>query len=204
MENKIDSENLNEITNENLHVKGINSKYLIDKIINKDYNDFISNLDKINDISQLEDEQIIKLRDKLKEIDVKLKEKAKPKTITISVEAHNIIKEYCSKLNESIGEWSEKILVDNIKCNNRKFLSIIEMKESIDEINIKPNIVLIDSLKVVIGDKGYECGVMECYDIEDFLRKVNGKTVYLYSIAHRDEGINMCSSANLRIRYFTI
>lgn len=88
------------------------------------YANFINNLDKIDDISNLEDEQILKLRDKLKEIDGKLKEKAKPKTITISGEAHGVIKTHCSSLNESIGEWSEKILLENVKPKRYRILTI--------------------------------------------------------------------------------
>ena len=257
------------------------------------YDLFINGLDKINDISELEDEQIIKLREKLKEIDVKLKEKTKPKTITISGEAHNMIKNHCSLIKENVGEWSEKILVDKIKDNLIKFLSIIEnnltingifpkvlpieyvsryvetqalpyfkinynideifnpffikyvsgwaktqqgnilgrydfslpggikinhydlisegkneMNEVIDDLKDIHKIILIDSIRTIVNNKSYECGVMECNSIEEFLEKIKGKTTYLYSISHREEGINMCSAdlygTNLRIRYFTI
>ena len=78
------------------------------------YDCMIDNLNNIDSISELEDDQILRLREKLKEIEGKLKEKAKPKTITISGEAHNMIKNYCLTINESIGEWSEKSLINII------------------------------------------------------------------------------------------
>jgi hypothetical protein len=73
-------------------------------------------------ISELEDEQILKLKEKFKEVEIKLKEKAKPKTITISGEAHNIIKNHCNTLNESIGEYAEKILLENVDDEKNEIL----------------------------------------------------------------------------------
>ena len=137
------------------------------KMENKsNYNDFINGLDKINDISELEDDQIIKLREKLKEIDVKLKEKAKPKTITISGEAHNIIKEHCSLIKENVGEWSEKILVNTI-C-----LPAIS----------EQNVYLIDYNTHSVDGKLYQCHswIIE-NDVNEFLHENSLKgNFYLY------------------------
>ena len=105
-------EKLNYLPIENNSKAHLFENYDVDKSFgyNK-YTDFISNLDKIDDIMELEDEQIIKLKEKLKEIEIKLKEKSKPKTITISAEIHNIIKEHCKINNLSLGEWCEKALL---------------------------------------------------------------------------------------------
>jgi hypothetical protein len=63
------------------------------------------------------------LKEKFKEIETKLKEKAKPKTITISGEAHNIIKNHCNALNQSIGEYTEKIMLENVDDEKNEILS---------------------------------------------------------------------------------
>jgi hypothetical protein len=69
----------------------------------------IFNLDNLSD---LEDEEILMLKEKFKEIESKLK--IKPKSISISGEAHNIIKKHCLKLGDNIGEWCEKMLIKSI------------------------------------------------------------------------------------------
>ena len=79
--------------------------------------------------SCLDDEQILRLKDALKEIESKLK--VKPKTITISGEAHNIIKNHCATLNESIGEWSERKLLE----------SVSKLSYGIEEYYIKPGYI---------------------------------------------------------------
>ena len=173
MENKkMDVENLNKIINETINIKGINSDYLkmekINAIINEksSYDLFIDGLNKINDISELEDEQIIKLRDKLKEIDGKLKEKAKPKTITISGEAHNIIKNHCSSVNENVGEWSEKMLIDLICLPTKS----------------EQKIYLIDYNTHSVDGKLYQCHswIIE-NDVNEFLHENSLKgNFYLY------------------------
>ncbi len=92
------------------------------KIISS-YEQIISSLDNIDSISELEDEEILKLKEKIKDVELKLKEKSKPKTITISGEAHNIIKNHCDNIiNENVGKWSEKVLLNDIKTNIKTIL----------------------------------------------------------------------------------
>ena len=55
-------------------------------------------------------DQITNLRKKLKEVEKSIKEKNKPKTITISGKSHESIKKYCSQLNLKIGDWVEETL----------------------------------------------------------------------------------------------
>jgi len=159
---------------------------LLEKVNKSSYDLFIDGLDKINDISQLEDEQIIKLRDKLKEIDVKLKEKAKPKTITISSEAHNIIKNHCSSVNENVGEWSEKMLI-NLIC----LPTISEQK-----------VYLIDYNTHSVGGKLYQCHswVIE-NDINGFLHENRLKgDFYLYYKESVNIDLTTLGSSNFKTK----
>lgn len=70
-------------------------------------------------IDNLTENDVKNLKTKMREIEKKVREKNKPKTITISGEDHSIIKSYCNSLQLNIGEWSAKVLLDEInkhKC----------------------------------------------------------------------------------------
>lgn len=71
----------------------------------------------LQDISNtdLTEDDIENLRKKMKLVDKTLKEKKKPKTITISGECHNKIKNYCSSLGLNIGDWVAQVLLKEIK-----------------------------------------------------------------------------------------
>lgn len=81
------------------------------------YNTLMKELDNMDSVTDLDEEQVIKLKEKFKTVEIALKSKIKPKTITISGPSHNKIREYCSTLNENIGEWCEKILINFIAEN---------------------------------------------------------------------------------------
>jgi len=71
------------------------------------------------DLNNIQTEQdLLLLKEKVKEIEKKIKENNKPKTITISGSAHNTIKRFCTSLNFNIGDWCEKILLKEIEDNN--------------------------------------------------------------------------------------
>ncbi len=77
----------------------------------------ISNiLTDINEVD-MDEKDILELKNKMKEIEKKIKEKNKPKTITISGKDHSIIKEYCTTLNLNIGDWTAKVLLDKIEAD---------------------------------------------------------------------------------------
>ena len=77
----------------------------------------ISNiLTDINEVD-LDEKDILELKNKMKQIEKKIKEKNKPKTITISGKDHSIIKEYCTTLNLNIGDWTAKVLLDKIEAD---------------------------------------------------------------------------------------
>jgi len=71
------------------------------------------------DLNNIQTEQdLLLLKEKVKEIEKKIKENNKPKTITISSNTHNTIKKFCNSLNFNIGDWCEKILLKEIEDNN--------------------------------------------------------------------------------------
>lgn len=71
------------------------------------------------DLNNIQTEKdLLLLKEKVKEIEKKIKENNKPKTITISGNAHNTIKRFCTSLNLNIGDWTEKILLKEIEDNN--------------------------------------------------------------------------------------
>lgn len=80
---------------------------------------FKKNIPQITVDSDVDDsELLLLLKEKVKLIEKKIKESNKPKTITISGKTHNEIKKFCTTLNFSIGEWCEKILLNEIKNNS--------------------------------------------------------------------------------------
>ncbi len=71
------------------------------------------------DLNNIQTEKdLLLLKEKVKEIEKKIRENNKPKTITISGTTHNTIKRFCGALNLNIGEWSEKVLLKEIEDNN--------------------------------------------------------------------------------------
>jgi hypothetical protein len=90
----------------------LNSVGVVDDITESDLNDFKS---------------------KMKEIEKKVKEKNKPKTITISGKDHSVIKQYCSKLNLNIGDWVSKILLSEINNSPLIILNDEDSKDSIEK-----------------------------------------------------------------------
>lgn len=63
-------------------------------------------------------EDVASMKKKLKDLEKKVKQNQKPKTITISSKSHNVIKNYCKIFNLNIGDWTEKILLQEIKSND--------------------------------------------------------------------------------------
>ena len=82
---------------------------------NTSYESLMSDLDDMKNISELDEEQVLSLKEKFKEIENSLKEKIKPKTITISGPTHKKIRERCSVSGENIGDWAEKTLLAGCK-----------------------------------------------------------------------------------------
>jgi len=83
------------------------------------YSELSSDLDSIEDkllsCDELDEDQVANLKDKLKEFENRLREKIKPKTITISNSVHTKMKNHCALYNIKIGDWVEKVILDEIK-----------------------------------------------------------------------------------------
>lgn len=86
--------------------------------------DLLKNLEK----DDMTEEQISELMLKVKDVQKKLKEKNKPKTITISAKDHQKIKKYCTMMDLNIGDWSSKVLLDEIEKS-----LCVEVKEETTE-----------------------------------------------------------------------
>ncbi len=61
------------------------------------------------------EEDLIEMKRKVKQMEKELREKNKPKTITIPGKTHSTIKKYCSELNLNIGEWASQVLLREIE-----------------------------------------------------------------------------------------
>lgn len=65
----------------------------------------------------LEEFQLAALKAAARKLEQSIKERKKPKTITISGETHNKIKSYCSTMGLNIGKWAEQVLLREITDN---------------------------------------------------------------------------------------
>ncbi len=82
--------------------------------IHKSINELLELVDK----SEVTDADISIFKSSMKEVEKVLKEKNKPKTITISGYSHKIVKDYCLENNLNMGEWVSSILVSEIEKSN--------------------------------------------------------------------------------------
>ena len=64
-----------------------------------------------------EEFQLAALKAAARKLEQRIKERKKPKTITISGETHNKIKSYCSTMGLNIGKWTEQVLLREITDN---------------------------------------------------------------------------------------
>lgn len=68
-------------------------------------------------IDNIEENDLVSLKSRIKEVEKRIKEKNKPKTITISGDIHAKVKKHCTTFNLNIGEWTEKIILDELDKN---------------------------------------------------------------------------------------
>lgn len=64
-----------------------------------------------------EEFQLAALKAAARKLEQSIKERKKPKTITISGDAHNRIKTHCATLGLNIGKWTEQVLLREISDN---------------------------------------------------------------------------------------
>lgn len=67
--------------------------------------------------TDIDESDILILKNKVKEMEKKVKENNKPKTITISAKDHKIIKNHCALFGINIGDWVSKVLLKEIDDN---------------------------------------------------------------------------------------
>lgn len=86
--------------------------------------------------SNISESDILEFKTKVKEIEKKIKESNKPKTITIPAKDHNIIKKYCALYGLNIGDFVSKLVLKEIE--NKSCLIIDEniTNEDIKEIEV--------------------------------------------------------------------
>jgi len=83
--------------------------------------------------ADINESDILELKTKFKEIEKKVKENNKPKTITISAKDHNVIKKHCALFGLNIGDWVSKILLKEISDNTCVTLEDKTPEESQEE-----------------------------------------------------------------------
>ena len=81
------------------------------------------------DTDNLKEEDLTLLKKQLKEIEKRVRENNKPKTITIPSKTHNQIKKYCQVFNLNIGEWTEKTLLKEIESQQCIFIDDLTYEE---------------------------------------------------------------------------
>jgi hypothetical protein len=125
------------------------------------------------------EEDLVVLTNQLKTAKKILKERNKPKTLTISGNDHYKIKNYCKSLNLNIGEWASKVLLKEIDDNSclikdsRNFSEEV-MEENINNLRnkystkkpflVKSNVILINNQFIF---KGYS--VVDSKPIYDYI-----------------------------------
>jgi hypothetical protein len=132
----------------------------------------LDNIEKL-DINE-DDLQDIKL--KMKNLEKRIKEQNKPKTITISGKDHSVIKKYCTIFNLNIGDWATKTLLEKIESDNCIISEDIDSKE----LFIRDSEALLEKYKPLSGT---------VIKTEYFLKgehfqflgysKVDGKNIYI-------------------------
>jgi hypothetical protein len=119
------------------------SKMTMNQSVNKLVSS-ISNLD-------IDEENIKGLEKAIDDLKKKVKERNKPKTITISGKDHSIIKKFCIELNLNIGEWTSKVLLSEIRKHDCFIVDDkdIEIEKEILNKYSKLNGVLYKLTKIV-------------------------------------------------------
>jgi hypothetical protein len=137
------------------------------------------------DVENISESALNSIKDQLKRVERKVKEKNKPKTITISGESHSKIKKHCSLFNLNIGEWTEKVLIEELNKSNciekderdykdiqKEEMSKIEEKYINEELRKR---TLIKSNKLLLSKdlKFYGYSILDGLPIYEITNKVD-------------------------------
>lgn len=69
------------------------------------------------DVENISEVDLNNIKNQLKQVEKKVKEKKKPKTITIPGDTHAKVKKHCNLFNLNIGEFTEKVLLEELERN---------------------------------------------------------------------------------------
>lgn len=69
------------------------------------------------DVENISELDLNNIKNQLKQVEKKVKQKKKPKTITIPGDTHAKVKKYCNLFNLNIGEFTEKVLLEELERN---------------------------------------------------------------------------------------
>ena len=137
------------------------------------------------DVENISESDLNSIKNQLKRVEKKVKEKNKPKTITISGESHSKIKKHCSLFNLNIGEWTEKVLMEELNKSNciekderdhediqKEEMSKIEEKYINEELRKR---TLIKSNKLLLSKdlKFYGYSILDGLPIYEIANKVD-------------------------------
>jgi hypothetical protein len=118
-------------------------KKYMKQYINKDTDDYSKLSSELDSMEArlltsegFDEDQIQSIKNRIKDFEAKLREKVKPKTITISNNVHNTIKNYCNLFNLKIGDWVEKTLMDKIEDMTPK-KEVVSIEKAKDELEKK-------------------------------------------------------------------
>lgn len=86
------------------------------------------------DVENISEADLNNIKNQLKKVEKKVKEKKKPKTITIPGDTHAKVKNHCNLFNLNIGEFTEKVLLEEIEKNKCIEKGERDLEEEMSEI----------------------------------------------------------------------
>lgn len=110
-------------------------------------NETLKNLSFSIENLNIDEDGIKELKKGITQLEKKIRERNKPKTITISGKDHSIIKKYCQELNLNIGEWSSKVLLSEVSKNE----CVIVDDRTSEEIKKSDSEILLDKYSRLKG-----------------------------------------------------
>lgn len=176
----IDPEILKNDDSKNLpYLDDIFNKYHCDKSQYSQYDSIINVIDytsaalKTKGMEEvLDEENLLTLKEQVKLLEKKIREKNKPKTITISGETHNKIKNFCNSININIGDWVSKTVIDAIDDYINKYDCILNSEEEIDDKKVLQE----KYSDLIINEEGIAIYTKEAYNAihnQDVFKSLN-------------------------------
>jgi hypothetical protein len=93
--------------------------------MNNNYEKIMQYLSDLENVECVDESEFLQLKNKMKIVENSLKNKIRPKTITVSGEMHNKIKKHCNDDGLNIGDWTEMVLNKEIDNKNKRIEVIL-------------------------------------------------------------------------------